>query len=392
MRKLPKMKVVISRERLKLKNPKVGESARQDLSIRRGTLLARRDFLPRLFKLSLAGISSIAIRTHGTNERSRHDSPKRDTDPQRVLETPKGTYKIHWEDSSIELNLIPMNPRVTADAGVEVEYVHVRPDLSILASPISDLVGIVGLSFDGAPRIPRICWDNREHHFWEGFEGTYEPRNVVVNAPEIETDESGSLVRASYYFVANHVKTGVAWEFLDPKLSPYKFAWNTAITVENLTHETLKSYFQFFACYHQRGTNYYWDSSNEIKPCSNGGFNATRDAETARILRASPYHSHMERYRADREILYVRYANPILISEKREWFGGLRHLILVDPKRCASIVTWFEQARDYTISPPDFDFKPGEKFTAQIRHIITSVESVNDLKKLWAHFEKGVLA
>ena len=100
----------------------------------------------------------------------------------------------------------------------------------------------------------------------------------------------------------------------------------------------------------------------------------------------------MERYRADREILYRQYANPVLISAKREWFGGLRHVILVDPKTCASVATWFEQARDYTISPPGFDFKPGEKFTARIRHVIAPVESVNDLKKLWADFEKEVLA
>ena len=228
--KTPKLKAVISRERLRMKNPEVSECTPRDHSMGARMLLARRDFLPRIFKLGLAGISCIPLPTRGTHERSRHDSSKRDADPHGVLETPKGTYKIHWQDSSIELNLIPMSLGATAAAGIEVDYVRVRPDLNIFSSPVSDLVGIVGLSFDGVPRIPRICWDNREHHFWEGFEGTYEPRNVVVNAPEIKSDESGSLVRASYYFVANHVRTGVTWEFPDPKLSPYKLAWNTAIS------------------------------------------------------------------------------------------------------------------------------------------------------------------
>jgi hypothetical protein len=107
----------------------------------------------------------------------------------------------------------------------------------------------------------------------DGFGGTYEPRNVVANEPSVQVAPGGA-VDASYYCIANFVKTRISWRFAPPPNPEYKCMWDTTFTVENLTGKALRNYLQFFACYHQSGTNYYWDSSNQIMPCAKGGFNA----------------------------------------------------------------------------------------------------------------------
>ena len=86
----------------------------------------------------------------------------------------------------MEVNLVPMNPDVTALTGIPIGYVKMRPEVSLML-PIADLVGIVDFQMNGLPRVPRILWDNREHHFWDGFEGSFEPRNSLVNEPKAET-------------------------------------------------------------------------------------------------------------------------------------------------------------------------------------------------------------
>jgi hypothetical protein len=164
--------------------------------------------------------------------------------------------------------------------------------------------------------------------------------------------------------------------------------WDTHITVENLTNRTLRNYIHFFACYHEPAMNFYWGTDGAITPCASGGFNAVADAEQEARLRASPYHAHCERYRGKHELRYFRYNRPVLMSEPRAWCNGARHVLLVQPATCAAITTWINQARDYVIRPPDYDLKPGVKFTARVRHVITPVENADDLGRLWGEFER----
>jgi hypothetical protein len=97
--------------------------------------------------------------------------------------TSKSVYRLTWADGHLDINLVPMNRDATC--GTAVGYAAVRPD-GVLSNSIADLVGIVGLGLNNCPSVPRICWDNREHQFWDGFEGAFEPRNVVVNSPSVD--------------------------------------------------------------------------------------------------------------------------------------------------------------------------------------------------------------
>ncbi len=306
----------------------------------------------------------------------------------RLIATPRGTHLISWPGGNLELNLVPMSVVTQETSGVPVGYTHMRDDQSLYL-PIADLVGITGLQLDGSPRVPRILWDNREHHFWDGFEGSFEPRNVVANEPKVEA--AGNLIRASYYYIANHVKTTFHWEFAPPARQRYRANWTTTIEVENRTGRTLSTYLQFFACYHKAAENYYWDSSGKIVPCADGGFTATRNQGFNDKLRRSPYDTHMDRYREKHVISYKTYRRPVLLSRREDCFAGLRHVTLSEPATCAGVVTWNSQARDYMICPPSGDLKPGESFRARIRHVIAPAEDEQHLEELWGEFEKDVL-
>jgi hypothetical protein len=280
-----------------------------------------------------------------------------------------------------------MSLAVEDTAKQKVAYTKMRDDVSHYL-PIADLVGVTAMRLEGAPPVPRILWDNREHHFWEGFEGSFEPRNVVVNAPRVE-QVGDALIRASYYYIANHVKTTMTWEFTPPARPSYRANWTTAIEVENRTNGILRNYIQFFACYHKAATNYYWDASNRILPCADGGFTVSRDEKFNAMLRASPYTTHMNRYRENHPIDFQTYRRPVLLSAKEDSFGGLRHVTMSEPATCGGIATWNQQARDYQITPPDFDLKPGAHFRARIRHVIAPAENIDDLEALWRDFEQG---
>src|ERR1700738_518025 len=128
----------------------------------------------------------------------------------RLSPTSRGTYAIAWPGGDLELNLVPMSTAVLETSGVPVAYTKMRDDQGLYL-PIADLVGITALQLEGSPKVPRILWDNREHHFWDGFEGSFEPRNVVANEPKVEA-AGPDMIRASYYYIANHVKTTFRWE------------------------------------------------------------------------------------------------------------------------------------------------------------------------------------
>ena len=308
----------------------------------------------------------------------------------RLSLTPRGTHQITWPGASIELNLVPMSLAVQETSGQKIGYTKMRGDASLYL-PIADLVGLTAMRLDDTPPVPRILWDNREHHFWDGFEGSFEPRNVVVNEPKVEQVRD-SVIRASYYYIANHVKTTITWEFTPPSRANCRANWTTIIEVENRTTQVLRNYIQFFACYHKAATNYYWDASNRIQPCTDGGFTATRDERFNEMLRSSAYTVHMNRYRENHSIAFRTYRHPVLLSQKEPSFGGLRHITLSEPATCGGIVTWNQQARDYQITPPDLELKPAASFRARIRHLIATADSVDDLEAHWRDFESHILA
>ncbi len=166
-----------------------------------------------------------------------------------------------------------------------------------------------------------------------------------MNEPEVEKS-GAALARASYYYIAKHVKTTVSWEFSSPSSPRHKANWTTTIRVENQTATIHWNYLQFFAWYHKQATNYYWDSSNEIKPCATASFNGVRDADLRERLLHSPYTRHKNRNLKGGEVLHGQYAKPVILSGKTDAFGNSRHVIMIEPRHCASLATWYEPARD----------------------------------------------
>ena len=128
-----------------------------------------------------------------------------------IEKTTESIYRVTWSKGELRFNLVPMNSHAAGGNAVRVGYASMRPE-GILSNSIADLVGIVGLQLNGCPDPPRICWDNREHHFWDGFEGAFEPRNVVVNSPKAELADDNRLLRVGFYYIANLVKTSVEWK------------------------------------------------------------------------------------------------------------------------------------------------------------------------------------
>ena len=304
----------------------------------------------------------------------------------QLRETDQGTHLIEFTGGWLELNLTPMNTRVADGGKMNVGYARMHPD-GVLDNSLADLVGITALQLNGCPPVPRILWDNREHQWWTGFDGSFEPRNTVVNAPTISLAEDGTCVEASYYYIANHVRTTVTWLFREDAAHDGRPMWDTTITVENLTGQTLQNYHALFACYHPHDRNYYWDSTAGIQPCGQEAFRASRDSEeTARVGAVTA--GITARYASDSEFMTSIYAKPVLMSEKQEWFDGDHHVVLVAPDSCSAMVTWMHQARDYQIRPPDGDLPDGASFTARIRHMIAPVEDEQNLIKLWSDFEE----
>lgn len=310
----------------------------------------------------------------------------------KVEETPKDTANIIWDGGSLEINLVPANKFLTDNVPKTV-YSCARWENRLIY--VHDSVGIVNLQLDGCSPVPRICWDNREHHFWQGFSGGFEPRNTIVNDPGVFME--GDYAVASFYYIANFVKTSVRWVFSEPSEHGCLAFWDTFFTIENLSRNTLENYMTFFASYHQSGKNYYWSLENGILECAElfCGYSEfdfekkkSRDEEIKKDYReiVKGWSGGIENPSKENAV----YRNPVLLSGPKNWYARGHHIIFVEPAKCLSIVSAANQARDYTLVPPGGDLQPGEAFTARVRHIIAKIETLADLEKHWDNFEHDI--
>lgn len=300
----------------------------------------------------------------------------------RLSETDRNTYQVRWARARLELNLWPMNRKAVEGNEYRVRYAEGK-----IMDGVADAVGVIALQLEGLPPVSRICWDSREHHLWDGFTGGFELRNTVIHDPKVVRRADGSA-DISAYFVANDVRTDLNWRFPGTGVSDTLPArWDTRIEVTNQRTEILPGYLQLFACYHPPGTNYYWDVSNQIRPCGKTVFLASRSPEETTKFRNSQWNHLLHYFEENPEVTSASYRKPVLLSEKQPWFGGLRHVLLVEPGSCATLITAHDQARDYWIRPPGDHLAPGGSFVTRVRHLITRVEDASDLERLWADFE-----
>jgi hypothetical protein len=306
----------------------------------------------------------------------------------KIEETPENTIVIKWRGGQLEINLVPVN-KLLNDNNYKPAYACPGRDKQLII--VRDKVGIVNLQLDACPEVPRICWDNREHHFWKGFSGGFEPRNTIINDPQVFMDEDCALV--SCYYIANFVRTSVKWVFSEPAEHGCLAFWDTFFTIENLSRNTLEDYMTFFASYHQPGRNYFWSANNEIAECADTfrGFSKfdfegkrSRDDEIQKAFREMVKGWHGIKNTTEEDAPYM---NPALLSGEKDWYGGGRHVIFIEPEKCQNVVSAANQARDYTLAPPGRNLAPGESFTARVRHLIVKFETVPELERLWNDFE-----
>ena len=305
----------------------------------------------------------------------------------KIKETSRNTTNIIWNEGQLEVNLVPVN-KFLIDNTPKTTYACPRWENKLIG--VHDNVGIVNLQLDGCSKVPRICWDNREHHFWKGFSGGFEPRNTIINDPQVFMN--GDCAVASCYYIANFVKTSIKWVFRDPREHGCLALWDTFFTIENVSRDTLEDYMTFFASYHQPGKNYFWSVNNEITECADSfrGFSEfdfeekrSRDNEIKKKFMEIVKGWHGIKNATSENAVYM---NPVLLSEKKDWYGNGRHVIFVEPDKCLNVVSAANQARDYTLAPPEKNLAPGESFNARVRHVIAKLETIPELERLWSDF------
>ncbi|MFC2087711.1 hypothetical protein ACFLSA_06090, partial [Bacteroidota bacterium] len=300
----------------------------------------------------------------------------------KLEQTERNTYKIIWQKGELEVNLVPVNSFLPLTG-------YAQPTFGGKLIFLHDNVGIISLRIKGCPPVPRICWDNREHHYWQGFNGGFRPRNTVVNDIKIAPSDDGASIRISFYYIVDFVKTTISWLFTEPG-DDCAASWDTFFSFENVGTEPMIKYMQFFACYHQSGKNYYWDRHDKITECTDG-FSGYPDE--GKMLRAAEimaeygelakgWTAGIDNPSRSKEI----YGNPVLLSEPREWFNHGQHVLMVEPAKCLYITSAMRQARDYMLAPAETDLNPGAKFTARVRHVIKRIGGINDVKRLWDGF------
>jgi len=255
---------------------------------------------------------------------------------------------------------------------------------------LHDNVGIVAFRLQDCPAVPRICWDNREHHFWQGFNGGFRPRNAVVADIRVGLSGNGSTADISFSYVADFVRTTQSWRFREPKHSEAFLTWDTSFRFENLNPVTLPDYMAFFACYHPPGENYYADRDGHLAGCADAFFGyADADRQRRDEGVCAEFRELTRGWTAGIENptrASAIYGKPVLMSGQEVWFGGGRHLILVEPDVCLAIVSAMRQARDYMLAPPQRHLRAGESFTARVRHLIGGTGGPEDVQRQWDAF------
>jgi hypothetical protein len=304
----------------------------------------------------------------------------------KISPTERNTYQLTFPRGELEVNLIPANGRLPTSQPCSLEW-----NGNLIC--VHDNVGITALQLKGCPPVPRICWDNREHHFWEGYSGGFEPRNTIVNDIQIHPGADERTVTISYYYIANFVKVTQSWRFAEPQDDSF-ITWDTTIQIQNLHKQSLKQYMAFFASYHQPGLNYYWDREGQLTECAEEFYaypNAARQKSyqgmTASFVELVKGWGIQNPTKAS-----VFYGQPILLSEKRPWYGNGQHVMFVDPAKCVAIVSAMNQARDYMLAPPHSDLAPQESFATCIRHFIANIRGPADVQRRWDAFIKDLAA
>ncbi|MFC1712856.1 hypothetical protein ACFL6S_04255 [Candidatus Poribacteria bacterium] len=299
-----------------------------------------------------------------------------------IEQTKRNTYKLMWRHGELEVNAIPANGALPSS-----QYARAGSNGQLIY--LHDNVGIVALRINGCPHVPRICWDNREHHFWQGFNGGFRPRNTVVNDIRISQFDEDSSISVSFYYIADAVKTTLSWLFSEPS-DDGSVSWDTFFSFENLSSVSLQKYMTFFACYHDPGKNYYWNSNNEIAECTDsfsGYSNEEKMRRNAEVTAA--FREQVKGWTAgiaNPSISSEIYGSPVLLSETRGWFGQGRHVLMVEPSKCLRITSAMRQAFDYMLAPDEMDLLPDGVFTARVRHIIARIDGMNDLRPRWDKF------
>jgi hypothetical protein len=251
---------------------------------------------------------------------------------------------------------------------------------------VQDYLGIHDVRADGISEAGMWLLDNREHQYWHGNDGSFEPRHSDVATQAIRGDGAEFHVVLSYD--CQDVVTTQAWVFA-PGSDDASPTIDCRLTALNRSEFAREGYSQFFANYHPAADGaQYLDGNGRLQDAPNYAFldvEGTRaTAECMGSIDADWIRSPgMER---------VSGVAPVLVSPPY-WGGRWRHLMLFSAE-IWGLVTWRSdgalmsfRALDWLIGPPSGALGAGGSFTAHVRHLIVpadvTAEQIHAHRQAW---------
>ena len=241
-----------------------------------------------------------------------------------------------------------------------------------------DFVGLRDIVVGGHVTPGFWVWDNREHQYWVGHDGSFLPRH----APVKDHDVRPQTAEAWLSYESEGVVSRQTWSVRSDGGVP---AIDTAIEVVSHRAETLQGYCQLIANYHpESGAASFISSEGEVRAAPDYAVLLNGEDGGARLGAIDA--AWLRDPAVERGML----ALPVVISG-RLW-GGWHHVLLADPRAVWGFVTWKSEtfpfrAIDYLIGPPGLSLQTGERIRAAIRHaFLPSPPSADCLRALWRSF------
>jgi hypothetical protein len=225
---------------------------------------------------------------------------------------------------------------------------------------VQDMVGLTTIALDEESLPGFWLWDNREHQYWLGYDGSFLPRHQPVD------DHGSSQTGGWLSYSCDGVETRHSWAFGRWHGSP---RIDVTIDVRNHTEATLGAYAQLVACYHPESpVAQYVDERHELANAPD--FSLIRlNHVSERRLDAVP-----EGLRSG-SVSQLQTEVPYLVSAPL-WAGVWRHVIILRDPNALGFVTWTSptfpfRALDYLIGPSSGALPPARGFRTRVTHLFT---------------------
>jgi hypothetical protein len=246
---------------------------------------------------------------------------------------------------------------------------------------VQDFVGLREVILGGIAEPGFWLWDNREHQYWAGYDGSFQPRHADVDdRGYAEVDGFEAWLRWS----SDGVETRLRWRALATPGGP---AVDTDVTVANVRDDALAGYAQLFANYHpESGPARYLGHDGKLAEAPDYAvLTVAHDAGMRLGAIQAPWIRHPALAR-------VQAAIPMLVSGLL--WDGWHHVVMGDSATWG-LVTWRSatfpfRAIDMLIGPPAESLGARSGMHARFRHAFMPGPLHTDaLQSRWQEFAGG---